>query len=359
MKQKFNQLKEWYEGHERAVSTGSLLFGFVFDSLTLQQIDALRENVWIAANLLLAGACIVFLNRMRGKDLGFWLPNILQFSFGALLGAFFIFYFRSAALATAWPFLAIILAAMIANELFQKRYARLAFQLSFFYLSLFSFAIFLLPLVLHRIGALVFLLSGILSLLGIWLFVKALNRFAKEKFIEEKTHIWRLVSVIFISINILYFTNLIPPIPLSLKDIDVYHSVSRTLAGDYIVVGEKMGFLDYFRLRERVHWNAGEPLYVYSAVFSPGSLNTQIVHEWQYKDISPGGEEKWVTSTRIPIFISGGRREGFRTFSTKYNLFEGLWRVNVETPRGQLLGRKAFRIIAAETEPTLEIEVKR
>ena len=355
---KLTHLKDWYEHNERVVSTGSLMFGFVFDSLTLQRIDALRENVWIALNLLLVAVCIIILSRRKGEATGwghFWTINLLQFGFGALLGAFFIFYFRSSALATAWPFLLIILLAMVANELFQKRYARLAFQLSFFYLAIFSFTIFLLPLILKSISAWVFVLSAVVSVGAIWLFIKILDRFAKEKFLEEKTRVWRFITVIFVSINILYFTNLIPPIPLSLKDIDVYHFVSRDTEGNYLVTEEKKRWADYFRLHEEVHWSEGEPLYVYSAIFSPGSLNTDIVHEWQYKN--EGGE--WITSTRIPIFISGGREGGFRTYSTKYNLSPGLWRVDVETPRGQLLGRKTFEIIASGEGSILETEIKR
>src|SRR3989344_9235575 len=173
---RINEFKEWYERHEKRFSTFSLLFGFVFDSLTLQRIDAVRENVWIALNLLLVAVCIVLLNRREspvepGTWKHFWFFNILQFGFGALLGAFFIFYFRSATLAGAWPFLIILLAAMVANEMFQKRYARLTLQLSFFYLSIFSFTIFLLPLVFRTIGPVIFVASGTLSLLALWLFV--------------------------------------------------------------------------------------------------------------------------------------------------------------------------------------------
>ena len=145
---------------------GSLVAGFIVDSLTLQKIDAWRENVWIAGNLLLAGICIILLNRSRiSVRRHFWLSNIIQFSFGALLGSIFVFYFRSAALAVSWPFILLLLAAMVGNELFQKRYERFAFQLSFFYFSLFSFIIFIVPILIRRLNSWVFLLSGVASIL--------------------------------------------------------------------------------------------------------------------------------------------------------------------------------------------------
>jgi hypothetical protein len=366
---KFRQLKDWYEKNERRVSTASLLTGFVLDSLTLQSVDSLFENLWIAGNFILVAICIVLINRYENTQRGepsageaekhFWLFNIIQFGFGALLGAFFIFYFRSATLSATWPFLAILLGAMTANELFKNRYARLTFQLSFFYLCLFSFSIFLMPLVFHRIGALVFLFSGATSLAALWGFLSVLKRFARERFRKSWAPLTRSVAAIFIIVNILYFTNLIPPIPLSLKDAGIYHSISRTVAGNYAVSGEEKNWTRYFHYREKVNWRRGEPLYAYSAIFSPGAINTDIVHEWQYKNDPPAGGGEWVTATRIPLYLSGGRDEGFRTYSVKYNLAPGSWRVNVETPKGQLIGRINFKIIESSAHPALETSIKK
>lgn len=350
------KLKHWYEAYERKLSVASLGLGFFVDALTMQRIDALRENLWIAGNLLLAGLCIIFLN--RGKSEGskhFWLSNILQFSFGTLLGSVFIFYFRSATLSATWPFLLMLLVAMLGNELYQKRYEKLAFQLSFFYFSLFSFIIFLVPLLLKNIGAEIFVLSGVVSLLLLWLFLELLRKFAREKFIEGRTHIWVLVSLIFVCVNGLYFTNLIPPIPLSMKDAGIYHSIEKSTKGNYIVEAEVRGPEKYFTFRQPIHWKQGEALYAYTAIFSPGSLNTDIAHEWQYKD--EAGE--WVTATRIPLYLSGGRQGGFRTYSNKYNFTPGDWRVDVKTLRGQLIGRISFEIIVVDELPELAPEVKK
>jgi hypothetical protein len=353
-KQKYLKLRHWYEKYDRRISIASLMTGFVVDSLTLQRIDALRENLWIAGNILVVGICIIVLNRGRIGKKRFWLPNILQFSFGALLGSFFIFYFRSATLTATWPFLAILLAAMVANELFQKRYERLAFQLSFFYFSLFSFSIFLVPLLVRSIRPEVFLLSGAVSLVVIWLFISLLRRFATERFLENKTHIWSFIAVIFVVVNALYFMNLIPPIPLALKDSGIYHSVSRNNEGNYVVTEEVRGVEKYFELYQKVHWQEGEPLYAYTAVFSPGSINTDIVHHWQYRNT----EGEWMTVTRTPLFLSGGRGGGFRTFSHKFNFTPGRWRVSVETPRGQVIGRMNFEIIPVTGAPIRKESVK-
>ncbi len=351
---KIAEIKYWYETYEKRLSIASLLLGFFVDALTMQRIDALRENFWIAGNLLLAGICILFLNRGRSDGAKhFWLSNILQFSFGTLLGSVFIFYFRSATLSATWPFLLILLLAMFGNELYQKRYKKLAFQLSFFYFALFSFTIFLVPLLLKNIGAEIFVLSGVVSLLLLWLFLEALRRFAREKFLESRTNIWLFVTLIFVGINGLYFSNLIPPIPLSLKEAGIYHSINRSAKGNYVVSKEVRGVEKYFTFREPIHWQRGEPLYAYTAIFSPGSINTDIAHEWQYKD--EGGE--WITATRIPLYLSGGRLGGFRTYSNKFNFTPGDWRVDVKTLRGQLIGRINFEIIVVDQEPELVSEI--
>jgi hypothetical protein len=354
VRKKLHSLKHWYETYERRISVGSLFTGFIIDALTMQRIDALRENLWIALNIMAVAVGIILLNRSQKDNDGFWLPNILQFSFGALLGSFFIFYFRSATIAASWPFLALIFLAMVANELFQKRYAKLAFQLSFFYFSIFSFLIFLVPLAIKRIGPEVFILSGMLSLGVLWLFLLALRKYARERFIESRTGIWSFVAVIFVGLHILYFTNLIPPIPLSLKDSGIYHSVEKSLAGNYIVTDEKRGLTRYLPLPPTIHWQTGEPLYAYTAVFSPGSLNVDIVHDWQYKN----SEGKWVTATRIPLYISGGRLNGFRVYSNKFTFTPGDWRVDVKTPRGQIIGRLSFKIAVTDTEPELVANIK-
>lgn len=361
--QRLSHLKDLYEQNERRVSSFSIVGGFVFDSLTLQRVDSLFENFWLVMNLLVVALCIILLHRqehaadndnIEGVKKHFWLFNIMQFSFGALLGASFIFYFRSATLAVSWPFLALVLLAMFANEFLKKHYDRLLFQISFLYLSIFIFLIYFVPVLTHQLGPIVFLASGVLSLIVLWGFIKILGRFSKDDFSANSRPVIFSVASIFLIINLLYFTNIIPPIPLALKDAGIYHSVSRTASGGYAVTEEERGWFDFLRFSQRVSWLPGSSLYAYSAVFSPTDLDTNIVHEWQYKN--DAGE--WVTSARIPLKLAGGRAEGFRTYSVKSSLSPGKWRVNVSTPRGAVIGRINFHIISATARPDVVVIVK-
>ena len=42
--------------------------------------------------------------------------------------------------------------------------------------------------------------------------------------------------------------------------------------------------------------------------------------------------------------IFGGRDGGYHTYSIKGNIIPGLWRVDIETERGQIIGREEFKI---------------
>jgi len=224
-----------------------------------------------------------------------------------------------------------------------------------FFLSLFCFMIFILPVVLRAMGRLVFLLSGALSLLLWWLFVRLLRTRAKESFSHHPQTVVASSAAIFIIINVLYFMNVIPPLPLSLQDASVHYSVTRTEDGAYLMQSERQGWLGFFRLVPRFHVAPGVPIYFYSAVFSPTSLNTEIIHEWQTYDSRRG----WITADRIALSVRGGRDGGYRTYSVKSGIKPGAWRVNVETPTGAILGRYRFNVLSQSGEPpTLETELK-
>lgn len=168
--------------------------------------------------------------------------------------------------------------------------------------------------------------------------------------------IFSLIFGIFILVNFLYFTNLIPPIPLSLKDGGIYHSISKNQEGNYEVTLEDQGWRGYFRLYPNYKKTPESPVYAYSAVFSPKNLNLIIVHEWQHYDT---GEKKWVTESVINLAVLGGRDGGFRTYSKRSNLEPGKWRVNIKTKDGLSMGHLRFNIISTDFEPLLKSEVKK
>ena len=356
-------IRDWYAKHERPVSSLSLIGGFVFDALTLKHVEFFWENFWVVMHLLIVAICIILINREENEKyetldatrLHFWLVNILQFFFGGLLSTFLVFYFRSATLAVTWPFFLLLIAAFVANERLKKHYVRVTFQISLFYLSILSFAVYIVPVLFHRIGADVFLVSGMISLVALWLFLAGLGYFAKEKLKKSEKILIPSILGIFIAVNVLYFFNLIPPIPLSLRDGGVYHSIHRDATGNYIVESESSNWWDYLSLHENFYATLGDSIYAYSAIFSPESFNTAIVHEWQTYNTTTGS---WVTVNRVPLFVVGGRDGGYRTYSRKDNITGGIWRVNVMTSGRQIIGRLRFNVLLVDSEPTLTTQIK-
>ena len=184
----------WYGRFERPISSLSLILGFVFDAITLKRVDTLWENLWVFAHIIIIGVFIALIHIKEKNDddekdsskAHFWYVNILQFFFGGILSTYLVFYFRSADIFVTWPFVFILAVAFIANESLKRHYIRFSFQISLFFLSVYSFAIFLVPVVTHKIGASIFLLSGFLSLVFILIFILLLFLFVKKNLPEVK-----------------------------------------------------------------------------------------------------------------------------------------------------------------------------
>jgi hypothetical protein len=332
--------------------------GFVFDVLTLRRADAFFENFWVVFHLVVVATAILLINRKNKKEnveseLDFWLLNLMQFSFGGLLSAFLILYFRSASLAVSWPFLLMLALAFVANERLKRNYQRLTYQVSFFFSALLLFSIFFVPVLVGYIGPIIFVFSGVVSLLILRFFLAILQKVSGEKFTLALGSIRGIVLGIFALINILYFTNIIPPIPLSLREGGVYHLVDKEITGEYVLRTEKKNWLEKFNPRTSVNILPDQPLFVYTAIFSPAKFSTKIVHEWQYFDQT---KDEWVSVSRILLPITGGRNNGYRTYSIS-SVVPGSWRVNVMTERGQVLGRIWFSVDYVGTQPELMTEV--
>ncbi len=355
-------IRNFYSRYERPISSFSLVLGFILDALTLKRADRLWENIWIMGYIILIGIFIILIHRQEhesGEDSSdqahFWYVNILQFCLGGALSANLVLYFRSASIFVVWPFILILAIAFWANESLKAHNTRFSFQISLFFLSIYSFMIFLLPVLFHEIGAKMFLISGILSLILTGLFILMVFYFTKDRFHESKRLIIILVLGIFAFMNLLYFTNLIPPIPLSLKDAGVYYSISRTGDGNYTATYEDLGWRRYFQFFPDFKKPADSPAYVFSAVFSPRNLNLTILHEWQRYDETL---KKWITERTISLPVTGGRDGGFRTYSMRSNLSSGKWRVNIKTERGQTIGQVRFNVVLVDAMPELSTVIK-
>ena len=218
----------------------------------------------------------------------------------------------------------IVAILLLGNERLSRFYVRVPVQISILFTTIFAFLIFFLPVVFHQIGPWMFVYSGVLALVLITLFLDILTTLVPTVR-KQLTASARSIAVIFIVFNVLYFTSAIPPLPLSLKDAAVYHSVVHdTTAGDYVVQGEQEPWYDLiFPFDDTFHELPGQSVYVYTSIFAPSGLSTQVLDQWQYNDAG-----KWVNKATIEYPIVGGRDGGYEGYSELLNPAPGQWRVN-------------------------------
>lgn len=354
--------KDFYFRHEHYFSPVVLLAGYIFDNLTLRRIDLLIDNLIIIIYLLIAFVSIFYLTVFENRrfahrflvGVAAVVPFVLQFTFGGLFSAFLIFYSRSASVIVSWPFLLILAGFLIGNELFRKRYSRFVFRLTIFFVALFSYSVFAVPIVLRRINEWIFLISGFVSLFLFILFTCIISRAVPEIFKGSKKRLAVCVSVVYLLFNLLYFLNIIPPIPLSLTGAGIYHNIVR-VGNDYEVQYEESEWYKFWRNESEIfYWKEGLPVYSFSAIFAPTRINTKIYHLWFFynEDVS-----EWEEQSKLGFDIIGGRDGGYRGYTMKYGVWPGKWRVDVINERGQILGRTEFIIEKGEPDK-LETAIK-
>ncbi len=331
--------------------TTMFLLGFVVDNLTLNQVDQAFDNVILALYVVLAMVGITTLyastaERMYGRINQFfkkWSPALIQYSFGGLLSGMLIFYGRSSALFESWPYILLILIAIVGNETIKNRDQRLVYNLAIFFIGLFSYVVLMIPVWTGKMGTIPFLISGLIAVAIMYWFFKMLTWIVPNFISLQRKLVVFTVGLIYVTFNVFYFTNIIPPIPLSLKSLGIYHSVTRNADDTYALQYEKPAWWLPLRKSDGTfHYQEGNSIYCYASVFAPARLATDIYHRWEYYDEK---QAKWVEHARLPYSIQGGRGDGFRGYTQIESVHEGKWRCTVETARGQALGREVFTVV--------------
>ncbi|MDO8517981.1 MAG: hypothetical protein Q7S26_01670, partial [bacterium] len=317
------KLIAFWDRYERSLSFGALALGFTFDLWIAKRPDSVPDNILLLSYLFIAGAIIVLVNvqKTRAQERAhpfepLLLILILQFCFGGLAGNLLILYGKSGTVGGSALFLGLLLALLLGNEFLKSRYAQLRLTVAIYYFLLLTYCIIAVPTFLfHTIGAKVFLISGGVSLLaaGVFLFVLYSVVFRGDKSASRRRQTYEMAAVILCVLavfNGLYFLNIIPPVPLSLKAVGVYHSITTDDKGGYTGIYEPPAWFVFWRDTAATYTIvSGQSAYCFSAVFAPGDLATSIVHRWEYFYPTTG---HWITVARIGFPITGGRAEGYR-----------------------------------------------
>lgn len=357
---RFKRVHRFAEQYERFIMPGALLVGVAFDFVTFRTLRIESAIALLIVHLLVALTLMMYMHvsdeylfDRKARALAYArmvAPFVLQISLGALLGASFIFYWFSGALSVSWPVLGIVAVLMVSNETFRHAFQDPRVQWSVYTFTLISMGMLMLPFWTGRLGWEMYALANVLALTTVAVVVAVLYRFVRHIRHRIASTIMGVVLVAVV-MGALYVGNVIPPIPLSVREAGVYHQLYRD-RGNYVVLSERTTFARKFLPRQRVHVAPSERLYVFSAVFAPTDIRTRIVHEWQSYDER---EHAWVTQSRSSFAVTGGRQNGYRGYSYSDHVSPGKWRVNIQTERGSTLGRLRFRVLPFRD--TVEFEV--
>lgn len=343
--------------------TFGFILGFLTDLILLNKIDDLVDNLILLFYVLLATTAMFLLYvGVAEKAPGFlagrmkkYAPILMQYAFGGLLSGMLIFYGRSGDWLASAPFLLLIFGVILGNEFVGKRSDRLVYNLALYFIGLFSYIVLVIPVITGKMGDLVFILSGFVALLIVTFVVKVLHRIVPNFMQANTKRVIVTIGFIYIGFNALYFTSLIPPIPLSLTELEIVQKVHRLESGGYRVESEVQPWYRKLPFVTPVIHPKNSSISCFARVFAPTKLSTEIFHRWEYKD----EVGKWQEHFRFGYDISGANSGGYGGYTRAENFFDGVWRCSVETERGQVLGRSVVRIdTKGDTKSTGRNEVQ-
>ncbi len=338
--------------------TIAFLAGFITDLILLNKIDDTFDNLVLLLYVILATLSLVSFYVSVADRGPSWLvrflswssPIVMQYAFGGLLSGMLIFYGRSGDLIVSAPFLLLIIVVMIANELVKKRSDRLLYNVSLYFIGVFSYCVLIVPVWLGKMGDVVFIGSGLLAVGLVMFVIKLLKRIVPNYLTMQKRLLVFSIGSIYVLFNTFYFLNIIPPIPLSLNQLGIYQIVEKTTDGNYRITTEERSWyekLPWYPLT--VHPLPGKGVSCFAQVYAPTTIKAKVVQRWEYQD--KAGE--WQQHYLQPYDISGENSNGYRGYTTITSLHDGKWRCSVENERGQVLGRRTFTIDSSSPPKSL------
>ena len=344
-----SRFQVYLQAHERRVAVTFFIVGFIFDILTTGRIDSWLTIGQQLVYLALVTFALTQMLLERGappRDLAvmgrlkrwyFEYRNAaLHFLLGALLSLYAIFFFKSSSLFASFGFLAVLTTLLIANESARFRALGLPFKFALIALCWLSFAAYVVPILAGSIGTGVFIASmamGCVPLVATAASIRATRR----------TILTPLACVV-LGFLTLYFFRLIPPVPLSVPFIGIYHGVERK-GQAFHLSHERPWWRFWNNGDQRFVARPGDRVFVYFRVFSPTNFADQVQVRWYRK------AESWTPQDAVPIRITGGREAGFRGYAFKSNYQPGEWRAQVETADGREIGRIYFTLETAPAAP--------
>lgn len=343
-----------YERHKRIVPASAFIAGTLVEFFTLGRIDSpvrlVKQAVFLLVILSLLcievreGRTKIEVSHPRLLKLWGYREGTMHFLLGCLLSSFTVFYFRSSSLMGSFVFFLFIAACLVANEFAAVRKLGLALRTALFCVCFTSYLFCVVPIVVHAVGFWPFLSALLISLLSFApVYLVLLVRFGHANVIRKQIA-YPYVGVL-AGFLVLYMLQILPPIPLSLSHIGIYHGV------EHVPGGFKVSYLKpFWRFWESgdqaFRFRKGERIYCLFSVFSPGGFQDSVKVRWLHRE----ADRSWQGADAVPVVIAGGHDVGWRGFSFMTSYRPGAWQVRIETADEREIGR-----IYVDVEPDDEV----
>lgn len=334
------KIKSYYEEKKHLLPATFFILGVLFDILTLGQID---DQI----SIIQQGAYIGIIALMLHLD--FCLPpassdsffakiwsyrrEVIHFFLGALLSVYTIFFFKSASLFNSFIFLSIMLLLLVGNEFERVKQGGHFIPYALLSLCVTCYWICIAPMGWGEIGWVPFMLGIIVSsaFMG-FLYIRLIKAGIEEASAFKQVLLPSiLINVLFVG---LYAFAILPPVPLSINHIGIYHDIKKE-GGKFNLFYDRPWWKFWERGAQSFKKRSGDELFCFVQIYSPSKFKENLSITWYKKN----NKNEWKSWDTIPLPIVGGRAEGYRGYVKKSNYENGDWRVSVYTSDQREVGR--------------------
>ncbi|MDX2470152.1 MAG: DUF2914 domain-containing protein [SAR324 cluster bacterium] len=336
----------WANGTRQYWPLATFALGFTWDTLTLARIDDPMAYVQL---LIYLAALIVFTTLVRISEKGritspllekyqHAFPLVVQFVFGGLFSAMTLYYFQSAAFSQNLIFVLLLVSLTLGVEFLEGSLSNPYLQFALQYLVTASLMAFMLPMLFNILAPWTFAAAILIALVLLYAQLGVYHQFDLMPKRKQLGHIAGILPVLALVFYSLHSLNLIPPVPLALKDAGTYHKLEVKKGVYYLSYEAAPWYIFWQKINQPFHKIPGakdNQIIVFTPIFAPRMLKAKIYHHWLHWSKS---KREWVQLDKIGFEISGGREVGHRSYTKKKRFAVGEWRVEVKTEEGRLLG---------------------
>ena len=375
IKNKIQKAKSFLTRNIGHISLLAFVLGFFLDVFTLPNVTNFWSYMTGVIYAILVGVLIlvreyiksdkVTLNIFGKKEEEYvaYFSVAIAFFMGSFISFVFIYYMRAADIISGLPILAFIFLIMCMNEWVDSR-SRLLFDILIYSICITLFFIFLTPVFLGRVGDYVFNFSILLSGIFLYFYTKLIYSFDldqdrefsfldkfksikiskiyKKLFEKYNFKIYNYILLVPGIIFSLYFTNIIPAVPLTMREANFYQSVFKK-TNTFYTFNQKCikswnPFVNCYFVYDDLY---DDNISFYNEVQAPAKLNAKLSHKWEYYNKSRG---VWELKNIASYYVYGGRENGYRGYTSITNIQKGLYKVTVMIDDKRVLGSKKFEV---------------